>query len=68
MANRGYALKDTNGVTSVRVGDNSDAASADNVGTTRYRVSGTVAYYEVSIQSGASTYEWKVVSTNDWTA
>ena len=50
----------------VQVGDDSDAASADKVGTIRYRVSGSNSYAEMCMQTGASTYEWVVIESRSW--
>ncbi len=58
------AKLDING--GVKVGDDSDAASADKVGTIRYRASENNSYAEMCMQTGAATYEWIVISSQSW--
>jgi hypothetical protein len=50
----------------IQVADNAATASAFNVGTMRYRVSGNNSYCEMVMQTAASTYEWTIVKTNAW--
>ena len=50
----------------VQVGDDGDTASADKVGTIRYRVEGTTSYAEMCMQTGAGTYAWIVVASQSW--
>ena len=46
--------------------DNTDPASAANVGTIRYRTSGNNSYVDMCMQTGASTYEWVNIVQNNW--
>lgn len=55
---------DVNG--SIRMGDNSFLATASNVGTQRYRVSGNNSYVDMVMQTGATTYEWINIVQNNW--
>lgn len=43
---------------SIKLGDNTDAASADNVGSIRSRVSGNYSYIDICTQTNTGTYEW----------
>jgi len=58
------ATLDVNG--GVKIANDADAASAGKVGTMRYRVSGNNSYFEMCMQTGASTYAWVVIKTNTW--
>lgn len=51
---------------SLQVGNNSAAASISNVGSIRYRTSGNNSYVDMSMQTGASTYEWVNIVQNNW--
>ena len=51
---------------SVQVGDNVDAASATNVGSTRYRTTANDSFFEVSMQTGVGTYAWIQLSNQTW--
>ena len=55
---------DANG--SVRVANDTQAASADKVGSIRYRVVGNTSFCEMCMQTGASTYSWVVIKQNSW--
>jgi hypothetical protein len=48
------------------MGDNSFLATASNVGTQRYRVSGNNSYVDMVMQTGATTYEWINIVQNNW--
>lgn len=50
------------------IGDNTDAASSSNEGTFRYHQTATTASLDMSMQTGASTYAWTSIVTQDWTA
>ncbi len=50
----------------IQVGNDSDAASADKVGTFRYREDANNSYVEVCMKTGASTYSWVIIQTNTW--
>jgi len=50
----------------VQVGDDSEVASANKVGTIRYRSDSNNSYAEMCMQTGESTYEWVVIQTNHW--
>jgi len=50
----------------IQVANNSAAASVLNVGTLRYRQSGTASYCEMSMQTGAASYDWTVIKSNTW--
>ena len=49
-----------------KIGDDTDAASADKVGTFRYRATASASFCEMCMQTGASTYNWVVIKTNTW--
>jgi len=41
-------------------------ATADNVGTLRYRADSNNSWVEICMQIAVSTYEWSVVKTHSW--
>ena len=51
---------------SVKVGDDSTAASAANVGSTRYNTVGNNSYTDMCMQTGAATYAWINIVQNNW--
>ena len=50
----------------VQMADDTDTASADKVGTLRYRTSGNNSYVDMCMQTGATTYEWVNIVQNNW--
>jgi hypothetical protein len=50
----------------VQIADDTDAASADKVGTLKYRVSGNNSYVDMCMQTGATTYAWVNIVQNNW--
>ncbi len=42
----------------VKIGDDTDTASSDKVGTMRYRSDGSSSYADMCMQTGTSTYDW----------
>ena len=50
----------------VQMADDTDAASADKVGTMRYRTSGNNSYVDMCMQTGATTYAWINIVQNNW--
>jgi hypothetical protein len=50
------------------IGANTDAASASNVWTLRRSTTATTASLDVCMPTGASTYAWTSIVTQDWTA
>jgi len=50
----------------VQVADDSDIASANKVGTLRYRADVNNSYVDMCMQTGASTYEWINIVQNNW--
>jgi len=50
----------------VKVADDTDTASADKVGTLRYRADGNNSYCEMCMQTGAATYAWEIIKTMTW--
>jgi hypothetical protein len=44
--------------TSVQMGNDTDAASSSNVGSMRYRVTGTHSYADMCMNTDTNTYEW----------
>ena len=50
----------------VQVADDSATATADRVGTLRYRTSGNNSYVDMCMQTGASTYAWVNIVQNNW--
>ena len=51
---------------SVQVGNDSDTATAANVGAMRYRADANNSYMDMCMQTGASTYAWVNIKTNTW--
>lgn len=51
---------------SVKVGNDTEAASAANVGAIRYRSDANNSYCEMVMQTGASSYAWVVIKQNTW--
>ena len=51
---------------SIKIGNETDAASASNVGTIRYRSDSNNSYCEMVMQTGASTYAWVIIKQNSW--
>jgi len=51
---------------SVKVGDDSTAASIKNIGAIRYSSTANSSNCEMVMQTGASTYAWVVIKTNTW--
>lgn len=49
------------------IGENTDAASASNVWTLRRSTTATTASLDVCMPTGASTYAWTSIVTQDWT-
>ena len=50
----------------VQIADDTDAASADKVGTLKYRVSGNNSYVDMCMQTGATSYAWVNIVQNNW--
>jgi hypothetical protein len=50
----------------LRVADDSAAASANKVGTLRYRSDANNSYVDMCMQTGASTYGWVNIVTRSW--
>jgi len=50
----------------VKIGDDTDTASANKVGTVRYRTSGNNSYVDMCMQTGATTYAWINIVQNNW--
>ena len=50
----------------VQCGNDTTAASADKVGTFRYRATANASYVEICVQTGATTYQWQTIITNTW--
>jgi hypothetical protein len=51
---------------SMQIGDDTSVANASKAGATRYRVSGNTSYCEMCMQTGASSYAWKIINQNNW--
>jgi len=51
---------------SVKMGNDSDAASAGKAGALRYRVSGNNSYVDMCMRTGATTYAWVNIVQNNW--
>jgi hypothetical protein len=51
---------------SIQMADDTDTASADKVGTLKYRVSGNNSYVDMCMQTGATTYAWINIVQNNW--
>ena len=50
----------------VRMGNDTATASADNVGTQRYRATANNSYVEMCMQTAASGYSWVIIKENSW--
>jgi hypothetical protein len=50
----------------VQVGNDTDAASANKVGTLRYRETANDSYVEMCMKTGASAYSWVIIKQNSW--
>ncbi len=50
----------------VQVGNDNDPATADKVGTLRYRADSNNSYVEICVQTGASTYAWVIIHHETW--
>lgn len=50
----------------IQCGDDTAAASADKVGTTRYRETANASYVEMCVRTSATTFEWQAIVTNTW--
>jgi hypothetical protein len=50
----------------VQFANDSDAASADKVGTIRYRTSGNNSYVDICMQYGSGLYRWENIKTLSW--
>jgi hypothetical protein len=50
----------------VQIGNDADTASADKVGTLRYRETTNNSYLEVCMKTGASTYAWIIIKDYTW--
>ncbi len=50
----------------VQVANDTDVASADKVGTFRYRADANNSYVEVCVQTGASSYAWVIIHQETW--
>ncbi len=59
-----YATLDVNG--GIRMADDTDAASADKVGTLKYTTTVNSSTCYMCMQTGASTYAWVSIKTNTW--
>ena len=46
--------------------DDTATASADKVGTQRYREDSNNSYVDMCMKTGASTYEWVNIVQNNW--
>lgn len=49
---------------SVQVGDNTDSATASNVGALRYSTDGSASYADMCMEVSPGTYEWVNIVTN----
>jgi len=50
----------------VQMANDTDTASADKVGTQRYRSDSNNSYVDMCMQTGAATYEWVNIVQNNW--
>ena len=46
--------------------NNTDPASASNVGSLRYREQGNNSYIDLAMRTGASSYAWINIVQNNW--
>ena len=49
---------------SVQVGDNTDSATASNVGAMRYTTDGSASFADMCMEVASGTYEWVNIATN----
>ena len=50
----------------VQVADDMDTATANKVGTLRYRTDSNHSYVEMCVQTGASSYAWVIIHQETW--
>jgi hypothetical protein len=50
----------------IQMADDADVASADKVGTQRYREDANNSYVDMCMKTGASTYAWINITQNNW--
>ena len=50
----------------IQMADDADVASADKVGTMRYRADANNSYVDMCMQTGAATYAWINIQSNTW--
>ena len=50
----------------VQIANDTDAASADKVGTLKYYVSGNNSYVDMCMQTGPTAYAWVNITQNNW--
>ena len=55
---------DVNG--GIKCGNDTDTASADKVGTTRYWADANNSYVDVCVQTEVSTYAWRTINQETW--
>jgi hypothetical protein len=51
---------------SVKMGNDTNTASASKAGTLRYRTSGNNSYVDMCMRTGATTYAWVNIVQNNW--
>ncbi len=50
----------------IQVANDTDTATADKVGTIRYRADSNNSYVEMCVQTGATTYAWVIIHQETW--
>jgi hypothetical protein len=50
----------------IQMANDTDTASADKVGTMRYRADANNSYVDMCMQTGAATYAWINIQSNTW--
>jgi hypothetical protein len=53
-------------ISSIQIGDDTNSATASNAGALRYRTSGNNSYIDMCMQTGAATYAWVNIVSNNW--
>ena len=50
----------------IQIANDTDVASADKVGSIRYRSDSNNSYVEMCMQTGTNTYAWVIIKQNTW--
>ena len=50
----------------IKISDDKDTASSNNVGTLRYRIDANSSHIDMCMQTSADTYSWVNIKRNSW--